>query len=199
MSLPDGFKAYQQWLGIRNHFTQDRYDYIKYHGKVTANRETFQTRKFKKFFYVLATRYKKELRDFFLSIYCKDGNNDKFIGELMDDKYHKQYIDWKRRNEAMRKSFEDDLDTIKEFMQDKKISFKDVLQSPNKTLPPIMQLERQNYISVETAIIINYYTNFTRKECSDPRWKDDIKRLMKYKRFINIRKHDYLNIMREKL
>jgi len=39
------FESYTTFLALKNHFTTDNYDYIKYNGKVGAKPSSFDTRK----------------------------------------------------------------------------------------------------------------------------------------------------------
>ena len=39
------FDAYRCYLSLKNHFTKDHYDYIKYRGKTRATHQAFYKRK----------------------------------------------------------------------------------------------------------------------------------------------------------
>jgi hypothetical protein len=48
------FESYTTFLALKNHFTTDSYDYIKYNGKVGAKPSSFDVRKDKYQFYKLS-------------------------------------------------------------------------------------------------------------------------------------------------
>ena len=63
--------AYRCYLALKNHFTKDHYDYIKYRGKTRASNAAFYKRK-DRFWFEKFARQKndKEIEDFlFLILY----------------------------------------------------------------------------------------------------------------------------------
>ena len=60
--------AYRCYLALKNHFTKDHYDYIKYRGKTRASNEAFYKRK-DRFWFEKFARQKndKEIEEFFVS------------------------------------------------------------------------------------------------------------------------------------
>lgn len=195
--MPDGYDAYILWLAVKQHFSRPSYDFFKYCGKVNAPRATFEKRNDRKFFYRLSTVYKKELRDFYVSIYAQDGNLDVWAGEFLEDKYKEGYIQWKKRKESLKRTFQQDVKTIAQFMESSDLSFKDVLVSRNGNLPAIVQLERE-HICPETLVIVNRMTNFLDKYCVHPLWEDVNLRLTKYNRFVKVDTlGDFANILKD--
>ena len=195
--MPDGYDAYILWLAVKQHFSRPSYDFFKYCGKVNAPRATFEKRNDRKFFYRLSTVYKKELRDFYVSIYAQDGNLDVWAGEFLEDKYKEGYIQWKKRKESLKRTFQQDVKTIAQIMESSDLSFKDVLVSRNGNLPAIVQLERE-HICPETLVIVNRMTNFLDKYCVHPLWEDVNLRLTKYNRFVKVDTlGDFANILKD--
>lgn len=197
MAMPDGYDAYVLWLAVKQHFTRPSYDFIKYCGKVNAPRKTFEKRRDRAFFYRLSTMYKKELKDFYISVYCKDGNEDTWAGEFVDEKFSAEFIQWKKRKEALTRTFKQDIKVISEYMEEANVSFKDVLTSDGGNLPAIVQLERE-HICPETLVLINRMTNFLDKYCVHPLWEDVKLRLTKYERFVRVDTlGDFANILKD--
>lgn len=56
MSKVDAYAAYLEYLAIKKTYTSE-YDYVKYQGKVSASRESFNKRKDKQHFYKLLTKF----------------------------------------------------------------------------------------------------------------------------------------------
>ena len=63
------FDTYKAYLGLKNHFTKEKYDYVKYCGKSRASIESFYKRK-DRFFFEKISRQKndEEVIDFFVLI-----------------------------------------------------------------------------------------------------------------------------------
>ncbi len=195
--MPDAYNAYVMWLAMKKHFTTESYDFIKYCGKIKFPRKTFEKRNDRAFFFKLSSMYKKELRDFYLSIYCKDGNVDRWAGEFVDDGFANEFVQFKKRKESRYRTFKQDVNVIVEYMEESSRSFKDILISNDGNLPEIVQLERQ-HICPETLVLINHMTNFLDKYCVHPLWEDVNLRLTKYERFVKVDNiGDYANVLKE--
>ena len=69
------FETYKSYLGLKNHFTKEKYDYHKYCGKSRATVQSFYKRK-DRFFFEKLSRQKndEEVIDFFVSnfVECDD-------------------------------------------------------------------------------------------------------------------------------
>ena len=60
--------AYRCYLALKNHFTKDHYDYIKYRGKTRASNQAFYKRKDRFWFEKFArNKNDKEIEEFFVS------------------------------------------------------------------------------------------------------------------------------------
>ena len=120
-----------------------------------------------------------------------------WAGEFLEDKYKEGYIQWKKRKESLKRTFQQDVKTIAQFMESSDLSFKDVLVSRNGNLPAIVQLERE-HICPETLVIVNRMTNFLDKYCVHPLWEDVNLRLTKYNRFVKVDTlGDFANILKD--
>ncbi len=64
----DAIDAYKVYLGVKNHFTQDSYDWFKYNKKVNVTYDSFLKRKDKIFFAKLGNRKDAYLEEFL--IFC---------------------------------------------------------------------------------------------------------------------------------
>lgn len=195
--LPDAFDAYVMWMAMKRHFTSS-YDFVKYSGKIRATRESFEKKNYRSFFYSLATKYKQELKDFLVSVYCRDGNGDLWIADIMDDKYNKEFLERQKRVQALTRTFKRDVATISDYMEETCTGLTNVLTSHSGNLPPILQLEHQDHICPETAMIINRLTGYLDKDCIHPSWDDNVLRLTKLKPFVLVEDMNKLaGILRE--
>ena len=59
------FEVYTKYIALKNHFSQERYDYFTYGGKVRAKESSFEIRKDKYFFYKLSKH--KDIENFLLA------------------------------------------------------------------------------------------------------------------------------------
>jgi len=96
------FETYKAYLGLKNHFTKPKYDYIKYCGKSRATLQSFYKRK-DRFFFEKLSRQKddKEVVDFFVSnfVACNDPQS-LWIGEIMQSG-ETNFTEWKKRVQSL--------------------------------------------------------------------------------------------------
>lgn len=187
--MSEAFESYKLFTALTQHFTTAKYDFIKFRGKSYADKHArqFDKRGDRFFYYKVWSRYKEELKGFYISVLIE---GDKvWIGDLLDDKYHTQYNDWLKRQQSITKVFKDDVETIVEFMSERELSFKDMLVADGTKMPMVVRLQEQKFISIETLVIINRLTKITEKcECSHPFWSDKKLLLTKYQPFVKVSK-----------
>ena len=111
--MSEAFDSYKMYSALKQHFTTLKYDYVKFRGKSYADKHarSFDKRNDRFFYYKLWSRYKDELKDFYISVFVS-GETVGFIGDLLDDKYHAQYNEWLKRQQSITKVFKDDVETI---------------------------------------------------------------------------------------
>lgn len=185
----EAFDSFKLHTALKQHFTTSKYDYFKYRGKSYADKQArqFDQRRDRFFFYKVWSRYKDDLKGFYVSVFS--GGDDPWIGDLLDDKYNAQYQEWLKRKQSIGKIFENDVDTIVEFLIEYNLEFKQLLIPNGSKMPKIIQLEEQGFISLETVVIINQLTNFVDKvQCDHPFWNDKQLLLTKYQPFVGVSK-----------
>jgi len=185
--MNEAFESYKLYHALKLHFTTKNYDFIKFRGKAKAfsDARKFDARNDKYFYYRLSARYKSELKEFYISVFAN--GDDCWIGDLLGDKYHRQFNEWLARKQAFTKMFTDDVNTIVEFMEERDKSFKELLLPDGNNLPIIMRLGEQGFISTETIIVINRLTHFVEKgDNKHPFWKDKKLLITKYNPFVEV-------------
>ena len=87
-----GFGCYLKYLSIKAHFTQEKYDYFKYNGKVKATEQSFIKRNDRYFFERLSKRLKneKDIEMFFVANFFYNSNF--WIGESDLDVHYNTLI-----------------------------------------------------------------------------------------------------------
>ena len=137
------FEAYQLYLALKNHFTQDSYDFFKYQGKSKAKLSTFERRNDRWYFHRLAKR--KNLQDFLLANII--ANEQTWVGDLEGKLSDEVYKKWQRTTESLTYRFTEDLKKLLP-------NFDDNFKVVNHQYPPLLNLMIQGEISFETFAIL---------------------------------------------
>jgi hypothetical protein len=100
------FEVYVDYLALKNHFTTEWYDYIKYNGKTKANAESFQTRKDRMFFEKLAKH--RDPHGLMLANFV--ANPKVWARDLAYSQECEQtYLDWLKKTQALANTVRNDL------------------------------------------------------------------------------------------
>ena len=189
------FDAYRCYLSLKNHFTKDHYDYIKYRGKTRATHQAFYKRK-DRFWFEKFARQKsdKEVEDFFVANFtsCSDPES-MWIGDMIKNG-EARYVDWKKKVQSLSYVFKEETNTL---FEDSKVD--DVFDCSSGH-PPILKSYLGGNLSLESLviydIIFGYSKNFDKK-LKDPVWETVSRRVRKYSPFLNIDVSRYKNILKE--
>ena len=189
------FDAYRCYLSLKNHFTKDHYDYIKYRGKTRATVKAFYKRK-DRFWFEKFARQKsdKEVEDFFVANFtsCSDPES-LWIGEMIKEG-EGRYQDWQKKVQSLSYVFKQEAEDL---FTDTKV---DEVFDCSKGHPPILRNYLGGKTSLETLvicdIIFGYGKNFD-KDLKDPVWETVSRRVKKYKPFLNINVPRYKKILKE--
>ena len=190
------FDVYKSYLGLKNHFTKEKYDYQKYGGKSRASLESFYKRR-DRFFFEKLSRQKNdsEVVEFFVSnfVTCDDPQS-LWIGEIVRNG-EQNYTDWKRRLQSLSYTFKSEIEDVftgKDFDAMFKIE--------GTKHPQIVKEFLGKNISLETFVILNkvigFKDNFDKK-LTDPVWKFLSMRISKYDSFIHIDVFKFKKILKE--
>jgi len=187
--------AYRCYLAMKNHFTKDKYDYIKYRGKVKATNEAFYKRK-DRFWFEKFARQKsdKEIEDFFVANFtsCADPES-LWIGEMIKDG-EGRYQDWQKKVQSLSYIFREESEKL---FADNKV---DDVFNCSKGHPIVLKKFLGGNLSLESLviydIIFGYSKNFDKK-LKDPVWETVSRRVRKYSPFLNIDVSRYKNILKE--
>lgn len=190
------FDVYKNYLGLKNHFTKDTYDYHRYGGKSRASLDSFYKRR-DRFFFEKLSRQKNdtEVVEFFVSnfVTCDDPQS-LWIGEIVRNG-EQNYTDWKKRLQSLSYTFKSE---IEEVFTDK--DFDAMFKIEGTKHPQIIKEHLGKNISLETFVILNkiigFKENFDRK-LTDPVWKFLSMRINKYNSFIHIDVFKFRKILKE--
>ena len=103
------FDAYRCYLSLKNHFTQDHYDFHKKEGRSRVTKQTFYKRK-DRFWFERFSRQKndKEVVDFFVSNFVSTTDPAKMYIREMIQTGEDRYIDWKNRTQSLAYTFKEE-------------------------------------------------------------------------------------------
>ena len=187
--------AYRCYLALKNHFTKDHYDYIKYRGKTRASNAAFYKRK-DRFWFEKFARQKndKEIEEFFVSnfIYSTDPSTV-WIGEMIKEG-EGRYQEWQKKVQSLTYVFKQETESV---FENKKV---DDMFDCSKGHPPILKIYLRGDISLESMVIydriLGYGKNFDER-LKDPVWETVSRKIKKYSPFLNIDVSRYKKILKE--
>ena len=187
--------AYRCYLALKNHFTKDHYDYIKYRGKTRASNAAFYKRKDRFWFEKFArSKNDKEVEEFFVSnfIYSTDPATV-WIGEMIKEG-EGRYTEWKKKVQSLTYIFKEETESV---FENKKV---DDMFDCSKGHPPILKSYLGGDISLESMVIYDRIFDYGKdfdKRLKDPVWETVSRKIKKYSPFLNIDVSRYKKILKE--
>ena len=198
----DGFDVYKIYLAIKLHFTSESYDYFKHNGKTTARLNTFTKRRDRYFFHKLSRSYSSSACvDYFVAGFLD--SDSVWIGDVVGKSGEENYTRWQKRIESLSYVFEGDVNTLLEFIEEKKIKFDDLFKVKDGQHPPLVKLYIANKITIESMIILddilNYTKQFNKQIKETVIWPKKYKLLMNYKPFLKYNTTKMKMIIKKKI
>ena len=150
--MNDPFESYKLYNALKLHF-EGSYDAVKYNYKTNVTPKSFLNRKDKYFFAKLAKKYNGSLKEFYVSQFI---NEQKYVGDMMDSEAESYYATYKKIKESIHRVFSIDINILSE----QKVEFNNLFESIEGQQPLIIQYWMQEYISLETVVILNSILGF---------------------------------------
>ena len=189
------FETYQAYLGMKSHFTNPKYDFIKYGGKSRATITSFNKRKDKYWFEKTSRKYSdQEVIDFLLSNFVNATNpQNLWIGEIINSG-ERTYAEWKMRQQSLTYMFKEQSENL--------LSENDLSKvfSCSKGHPLLLKKYLGGEVSLETLSILEKIFSFQKnfdKKLTDPVWETVSMKLKKYLPFLNINVFQFKKILRD--
>ncbi len=189
------FETYRTYLSMKSHFTNPKYDFIKYGGKSRATITSFNKRKDKYWFEKTSRKYSdQEVIDFLLSNFVNATNpQNLWIGEIINSG-ERTYADWKMRQQSLTYMFREQSENL--------LSENDLSKvfSCSKGHPLLLKKYLGGEISLETLSILEKIFSFQKnfdKKLDDPVWETVSMKLKKYLPFLNINVFQFKKVLRE--
>ena len=189
------FETYRTYLSMKSHFTNPKYDFIKYGGKSRATMTSFNKRKDKYWFEKTSRKYSdEEVLNFLLANFVSTDNpQNLWIGEIINSG-ERNYSQWMKRKQSLTYLFKEQSN---ELLFNKNLN--EVFDC-SKGHPPVLKKYLGGEISLETFIILEKVFSFVKKfdkKLTDPVWESVSLKIKKYIPFININVFQYKKILRE--
>lgn len=183
----NGFDVYKTYLGIKSHFKNPTYDYSKY-GNVKAKLDTFLSRSDRHFFERISKKYnKQQIIDMFVANFL--ANENVWIGDFLTTELESIYSDWRKRQESIEYTFEQDVYKICDILENHNKKFDDLFVC-NNGHPKIFCLVLQKEISPETYVILEnllkFNKDFDAQLKHDPAYNSMALRYKKYATFVDL-------------
>ncbi len=181
----DPFSCYKTYLGLKNHFTKQKYDYHKYGGKSRASLDSFYKRRDRYFFEKLSRQKNDdEVVEFFVASFTSaDDPQSLWIGEIVRNG-EQNYTDWKKRLQSLSYTFKSEIENV---FAGK--NFDEMFHIEGTKHPMIVKEHLGKNISLESLVLLNKIIGFKNnfdKKLDDPVWKFLSMRIQKYDSFLHI-------------
>lgn len=183
-----GFQVYKYYVGLKSHF-EGKYDFIKYGGKTKVSIGSYESRNDRVMFERIANKVASNEIVPFLVANIMSGDN-LWIGDITSDfdKAKDAFNKWHKKMVWLYKNYEDDLDNICRFVEEKNLAIKDLFMYNNGNHPAIFRFMLEGMIEKETFIILDDIIGFVELNNKylkgDIIWDNEIAKLHQYKPFI---------------
>tara|TARA_B100000073_G_scaffold305479_1_gene274701 strand:- start:612 stop:1211 length:600 start_codon:yes stop_codon:yes gene_type:complete len=197
-----GFEVYKMYLALRQHFTKDSYDYVKYRGKVSASEKSFEERRDRYFFKKLATKYDgQKMLDYFVANFIADPRG--YIKTFSDGNYES----WRINQESFSYKFRQDVNLLlNDYESPYQDKFDKIFEVQSRQHPALLRHYFSGEIKLETLVVFEICLGFVSRfdnVLNDPIWKETRNLILKYKPFLKVDctkyKAEILTVIRTKL
>ena len=194
--------VYRTYLSVRNHFTNDNYNFFKFGGKTKASSSAFEKRRDRYIFDKVSKDYKDdEVALLFVSNFIA---KEKFwIGNTLSEESRNIYIMWRKKIQSLSYIFENDVKVIIDEINDREIDFDSVFKIQDGQHPIILRLTLADRISLESFLILNkildFFPQFNRRIEETIIWPDYYKKCVKYEPFVKVDMTRFKFILKKQL
>ena len=194
--------VYRTYLSVRNHFTNDNYNFFKFGGKTKASSSAFEKRRDRYIFDKVSKDYKDdEVALLFVSNFVA---KEKFwIGNTLSEESRNIYTMWRKKIQSLSYIFENDVKAIIDEINDREIDFDSVFKIQDGQHPIILRLTLAGRISLESFLILNkildFFPQFNRRIEETIIWPDYYKKCVKYEPFVKVDMTRFKFILKKQL
>ena len=194
--------VYRTYLSVRNHFTNDTYNFFKFGGKTKASSSAFEKRRDRYIFDKVSKDYKDdEVALLFVSNFVA---KEKFwIGNTLSEESRNIYTMWRKKIQSLSYIFENDVKAIIDEINDREIDFDSVFKIQDGQHPIILRLTLADRVSLESFLILNkildFFPQFNRRIEETIIWPDYYKKCVKYEPFVKVDMTRFKFILKKQL
>jgi hypothetical protein len=195
-----GRDVYRTYLAFKQHFSNPKFDFFQYEGKVKAKEETYQQRSDFWFFETLARKLTdQEVKEYMLASFVSAENPTKvWIGDIRrNGKDH--WLVWQKLQSGLTYTFEQDCHRLVEFMEKNKYSFNNLFETMGGH-PSLLRLYIKRQVCLETMVVLDMVLGFMKDwdtNLRDPLWEQLSFKIKKYKPFLSINTTKYKTIIKK--
>ena len=190
------YEVYKLYLGLRLHFVNENYDFVKYNGGVKANVKSFEKRKDKHFFNRLSWSMKDE--DIRKLLIANFAIGDSYGGIDNIKNAEEVYSEWKKRIQSLSYVFRADINTL----LGKAECFDELFKVVDDNAIILTALYQED-ISLETFVILDKILGFVqaidRQLDDDLIWPEWRMRITKYGKFLNLDIEKFKGVLKKEL
>lgn len=192
-----GYETFCLYLALKNHFTQDKYDFFKYKGKVKVPQDTFLRRRDRFQFEKLARKYNADqMRDLLVANFLADKS---WVGDMLEDEAHDRYLKYVKVKQSLSYTFSNDIDLALASVPEPQ----ELFRIHKDQYPKIIELLQRQEVTLETVVILNSLVGFSEKyntKLSGSYIWDKINvKLQKYTPFVEFDKKKFAKVFKDKL
>ena len=196
-----GLDCYRTYLAMKQHFTNPKFDFFQYDGKVKASEKKYQERTDFYFFETMARKLTdQEVKEYLLASFISSSEPSKvWIGDIKRSGKD-CWLAWQKQRQSEQYLVNQDLDRLVQCMEEKGHTFNNLFETMGGH-PPLLKLFIQRSISLDTIIILDMVLGFMKqwdKVFHDPLWEGLSFKVKKYKPFISISKPKSIKLIKEK-
>ena len=185
-----GVDVYRTYLAFKQHFSNPKFDFFQYDGKVKAKEETYQQRSDFWFYEVISKKYNDmEIKERFLSVFVQSPDPTKvWIGDIKNNG-DKCWFEFQRRWGSMGYLFMEDLKHLKEVDS----NFNNLLSTKDGH-PRLLKEYMKGKVMLETILILDIVCGFQKnwdRELRDPLWEPLSQLIKNYKPFCSVNRDIY--------
>ena len=196
-----GLDCYRTYLAMKQHFTNPKFDFFEYNGKVKASEEKYQERSDFYFFETMARKLSdQEVQEYLLASFISSSQPQKvWIGDIKRSGKD-CWLAWQKQRQSEQYLVSQDLDRLVVLMEEEGYTFNDLFETVGGH-PPSLRLLIKRSISLETLIILDMCLGFIPKwdkAFRDPLWEQISFKIRKYRPFLSVNKSKYIKLLKEK-
>ena len=195
-----GLDCYRTYLAMKQHFTNPKFDFFQYDGKVKASEKKYQERSDFYFFETMARKLTdQEVKEYLLAGFVASDDPTKvWIGDIKRSGKD-WWLAWQKKRQSEYYLVNEDLDRLVQHMEAQGYSFNNLFKDVGH--PPLLRYFIKRQLSLETLIIMDMVLGFMNQwdtTFTDPLWEGISFKVRKYRPFLSINKDKYLKLIKEK-